>query len=147
MSVSHTALSYTFPVFISASLFLSLSAAPRVYSYEHNQAAAAAAAAGAPSLNCTFSTVCRNSLESLLVALTTNYHLPCHDLQRFFQSLSLSLSLSRQSLGFSRQHGWCDRKSCCARKEGGGRAILLCPGKQGFPVQDKGTRRRAYPGP
>jgi hypothetical protein len=41
---------------LSLSLFLSLSAAPRVYSYEDNQAAAPAPA-GAPSLNCTFSTV------------------------------------------------------------------------------------------
>jgi len=32
----------------------------------------------------------------------------------------------------------------CGRKEGGGRA---CSGKEGFPVQDKGTRGRAYPGP
>jgi hypothetical protein len=37
-----------------------------------------------------FPPFCRNSLESLLVALTTNYHLPCRDLQRSFQSLSLS---------------------------------------------------------
>jgi len=34
------------------------------------------------------------------------------------------------------------------RVAAGGRkeAEELCPGKEGFPVQDKGTRRRAYPG-
>jgi hypothetical protein len=151
MSVSHTALSHNFPVFISASLslclslFLSLSAAPRVYSYEDNQAAAAAAA-GAPSLNCTFSTGCRNSLKSLLVALTTNYHLPCHDLQRSFQSLSLSPSLANLSVSRGSTAGVIGRVAAGGRKEAEEpSSFLLCPGKEGFPVQEKGLSRALGP--